>query len=54
VIHFGYAVAFSTRRAAEAYARAGRWINAGVGVFFCSLGISLLAGVAGLVGDAPS
>ncbi|MDT8343162.1 MAG: LysE family transporter [Thermohalobaculum sp.] len=46
--HLAYALAFSTRRAAEAYARAGRWINAGVGVFFTGLGLRLLAGVAGL------
>lgn len=46
--HLGYALAFSTRRAAEAYARAGRWINAGVGIFFAALGLRLLAGVAGL------
>jgi len=48
-VHLGYALAFSTRRAAEAYARAGRWVNAGVGLFFSGLGLSLLARVAGLV-----
>lgn len=48
--HLGYALAFSTRRAAQAYARLGRWINAGVGIFFGSLGISLLLKVAGLAG----
>jgi threonine/homoserine/homoserine lactone efflux protein len=42
--HLGYALAFSTRPAAAAYARAGRWITAGVGVFFAGLGASLLAG----------
>lgn len=46
--HLAYGLAFSSRRAAQAYARAGRWINAGVGVFFASLGISLLLSVAGL------
>lgn len=45
--HLAYALAFSSRHAAQAYARAGRWINAGVGVFFGSLGISLLLSVAG-------
>ena len=44
--HLGYALAFSTRHAAEAYARAGRWINAGVGLFFALLGVSLLLKVA--------
>lgn len=46
--HLAYGLAFSSRRAAQAYARAGRWINAGVGVFFASLGVSLLLSVAGL------
>lgn len=47
--HLVYALAFSTRRAAQAYARMGRWINAGVGLFFGSLGVTLLlrTGVAG-------
>jgi threonine/homoserine/homoserine lactone efflux protein len=40
--HLAYALAFSTRRAAQAYARIGRWINAGVGVFFGTLGMTLL------------
>lgn len=40
--HLAYALAFSTRRAAQAYARIGRWINAGVGVFFGTLGVTLL------------
>ena len=48
--HLAYGLAFSTRRAAQAYARIGRWINAGVGVFFGSLGITLLLQVAGLMG----
>jgi threonine/homoserine/homoserine lactone efflux protein len=46
--HLGYALAFSTRPAAQAYARMGRWINAGVGVFFGSLGVTLLLSVAGV------
>lgn len=46
--HFAYAMAFSTRRAAQAYARAGLWINAAVGVFFGSLGVTLLLRVTGL------
>lgn len=46
--HLGYALAFSTRAAARAYARAGRWITGGVAVFFAGLGASLLASVAGL------
>lgn len=45
--HLGYALAFSSRPAAQAYARAGRWINAGVGVFFGTLGVTLLLAVAG-------
>ncbi|HSF94008.1 MAG TPA: LysE family transporter [Thermohalobaculum sp.] len=47
--HLAYALAFSTRRAAQAYARMGRWINAGVGCFFLSLGVTLLLRVAGLL-----
>ena len=46
--HLAYALAFSTRRAAQAYARIGRWINAGVGVFFGTLGVTLLLRVAGV------
>lgn len=46
--HLGYALAFSSRRAAQAYARAGRWINAGVGVFFATLGASLLLSATGV------
>lgn len=45
--HLGYALAFSTRPAARAYARAGRWVNAGVAVFFAALGLKLVARVAG-------
>jgi len=45
--HLGYALAFSSRPAARLYARAGRWVTAGVGVFFAALGISLLAGALG-------
>lgn len=40
--HLVYAVVFSTRQAAAAYARAGRWINLAVAAFFASLGVSLL------------
>jgi threonine/homoserine/homoserine lactone efflux protein len=47
--HLAYALAFSTRRAAQAYARIGRWINACVGVFFATLGATLLSGVWGAV-----
>ena len=43
--HAFYALTFSTRPAARAYARAGRWVNAGVAVFFASLGIRLIVGV---------
>ena len=46
--HLGYALAFSTRPAARAYARAGRWVNAAVAVFFTTLGLKLLARTAGL------
>ena len=48
--HLAYALAFSTRRAAQAYARIGRWINAGVGLFFGTLGTTLLLSVAGIGG----
>jgi threonine/homoserine/homoserine lactone efflux protein len=50
LIHAGYALAFSTRPAAAAYARAGRWITAAVAVFFGSLGVTLLARAAGALG----
>jgi threonine/homoserine/homoserine lactone efflux protein len=46
--HLAYALAFSTRRAAQAYARMGRWINAGVGIFFGTLGATLLLSVVGV------
>jgi threonine/homoserine/homoserine lactone efflux protein len=46
--HLAYGLAFSTRRAARAYARIGRWINAAVGLFFGSLGVTLLLSVAGV------
>ncbi|MEL6481350.1 MAG: LysE family transporter [Pseudomonadota bacterium] len=39
--HAFYALAFSTRAAAAAYARAGRWITAGVAIFFAGLGLTL-------------
>ena len=42
LIHTGYALAFTTRTAAAAYARAGRWVTAGVALFFAGLGVSLL------------
>ncbi|MEL6265962.1 MAG: LysE family transporter [Pseudomonadota bacterium] len=45
--HTAYALAFSTRPAAAAFARAGRAITAGVAVFFAILGTTLLAEVAG-------
>lgn len=50
LIHAGYALAFSTRPAAAVYARAGRWITAGVSVFFASLGTMLLVRAAGALG----
>lgn len=40
--HLFYALAFSTRAAARFYARAGRWVLAGVALFFASLGAGLL------------
>lgn len=40
--HAIYALAFSTRPAARVYLRAGRWITAGVAVFFATLGATLL------------
>jgi threonine/homoserine/homoserine lactone efflux protein len=44
--HLAYALAFSTRQAAQAYARIGRWINAAVGLFFGFLGATLLLSIA--------
>jgi len=41
--HLAYALAFSTRVAARAYARAGRWIALGVALFFAALGVTLLS-----------
>ncbi|MEM6487517.1 MAG: LysE family transporter [Pseudomonadota bacterium] len=41
--HGAYALAFSTPPAARAFARAGRWITAGVAVFFAALGTALVA-----------
>lgn len=49
LIHVGYALLFSTRAAAAVYARAARGIDAGVGLFFLTVGLRLLAGEAGLV-----
>ena len=43
--HAVYALAFSTRPAARAYARAGRWVNAAVAVFFVGLGAKLILAV---------
>ncbi|MEM9146074.1 MAG: LysE family transporter [Pseudomonadota bacterium] len=40
--HAAYATLFSTGIAARLYARAGRWILAGVAGFFCILGTGLL------------
>ncbi len=48
-IHVGYALLFSTRRAAALYARAARAIDGGVGVFFISVGLRLIAFEMGLV-----
>jgi threonine/homoserine/homoserine lactone efflux protein len=48
--HLAYALAFSTRAAAEAYARAGRWVTGGVGLAFLALGLSLLAEAARVAG----
>lgn len=45
--HLVYALAFSTEAAARAYGRAGRWIDAAVALFFATLGLRLLFGVAG-------
>ncbi len=49
LIHVGYALLFSTRAAAALYARAARVIDGGVGLFFLSIGLRLLAGEAGLM-----
>ncbi|MEM6354363.1 MAG: LysE family transporter [Pseudomonadota bacterium] len=45
--HAVYALAFSTRAAAAAYARAGRWITAGVALFFTGLSLTLWTRVIG-------
>ncbi|MEL7137514.1 MAG: LysE family transporter [Pseudomonadota bacterium] len=45
--HAVYAIAFSTRAAAAAYARAGRWITAGVALFFTGLSLTLWTRVIG-------
>lgn len=45
--HAVYAIAFSTRAAAAAYARAGRWITAGVALFFAGLSLTLWTRVIG-------
>ncbi len=47
--HAGYALAFSTRAAARAYARAGRWITGGVGIGFVALGLGLWREVVSVV-----
>ena len=44
--HMCYALAFSSRGAAAVYARIGRWITGGVGIFFGVLGITLLVNAA--------
>lgn len=49
VIHIGYALLFSTRAAAAVYGRAAPVIDAAVGVFFLSIGVKLLAGLAGIL-----
>ncbi|WP_299967329.1 LysE family translocator [uncultured Roseobacter sp.] len=40
--HLAYAVAFSTQPMVAAYLRARRWIQAGLGVFFCFASLRLL------------
>lgn len=47
-IHIGYALLFSTRAAAAIYARAAPVIDAGVGLFFLTVGVRIIAGLAGL------
>lgn len=42
VAHAAYAVAFSTGTAVRAYRRLRRWIEAGLGAFFCFAGFKLL------------
>ncbi|MBZ0128187.1 MAG: LysE family translocator [Rhodobacteraceae bacterium] len=46
-IHSGYAVIFSTRRAARAYLKAAPFINAAVGVFFLVVATELALSVLG-------
>lgn len=48
-IHVGYALLFSTRAAAAVYGKAAPVIDAAVGVFFLSIGVNLLAGLAGFL-----
>lgn len=49
LIHVGYALAFSTRPAAALYARNARFVDGGVGLFFLTVGLRLLADRAGLL-----
>ena len=44
VIFPGYGVVFSTRRAADVYARARRWLEAGFGAVFGAAGLALIVG----------
>lgn len=48
--HLAYALVFSSRPAARAYARAGRWVVLGVAIFFASLGASLLTAAVPQIG----
>lgn len=48
-VHVGYALAFSTRPAAAFYARNARVMDAGVGLFFLSVGLRLLGETAGMI-----
>lgn len=43
VIHYLYAVAFSTQKMVRIYGAARRWIQGTLGIFFCFAGIKLLA-----------
>ena len=42
--HLAYALAFSTAPVAAAYLKARRWIEAGLGAFFCLAGLRMLTG----------
>ena len=51
VIHFAYAILFSTRTAARFYQRTAPIVNAAVGLFFLFVAVELIK--AALTGEVP-